>query len=204
MALTHMRPARLVMSSGSGFAYLMTGIALGCICISGILGSIYTPNMVTGSQHQAIPLGAFVGWIFDLIAIGMVVTTALQGIRARVTERAPWAILGVGAVWIAGMFVAIFAPVWVTGTDPTELPVWAGLSAIVAVILTGILCNFVKTASFQPMEATAGPTTTAPTLAKEPDDDATVKLRRLAQLRDDGAITEGEFQAKKSELLSRI
>jgi hypothetical protein len=31
-----------------------------------------------------------------------------------------------------------------------------------------------------------------------------VKLRRLAQLPDSGAITEAEFQTKKNDLLSRI
>jgi len=36
------------------------------------------------------------------------------------------------------------------------------------------------------------------------DEDVTVKLRRLAQLRDSGVISEADFQAKKNELLGRI
>jgi hypothetical protein len=44
-----------------------------------------------------------------------------------------------------------------------------------------------------------------PTAGLEPDaEDATVKLRRLAQLRDAGVITESEFQAKKEDLLAGI
>ncbi len=206
MALTEIR-SRGMARSGPGYAYLMTGIALGCIVVSGILGSIFSPNLVTGSQHEQIPIAAFVGWIFDLIAIGMVVTVAIEGIRAEVIDRAPWTLLGlgVGAIWLAVMFVAIFAPVWVTGTDPTELPIWGGLSAIAGVVLTGILCNFVKTTSFQPAESKAWPATTTLPAGPEPAaDDATAKLRKLAQLRESGAITDREFEAKKAELLSRI
>jgi hypothetical protein len=205
MALMGTQPRRIA-RSGPGFAYLMTGIALACICVSGVLGSIFTPALVTGAQHQHIPIAAFTGWIWNVIAIGMVVTVAMRGIRAEATDKAPWTMLGlgVGAIWLGVMFVAIFAPVWVTGTDPDKLPVWAGLSAIAGVILTGILCNFVKTASFRPAESKAASATTSAEGLDSAAEDATVKLRRLAQLRDSGAITEAEFQAKKNDLLSRI
>ena len=188
------------------FAYLMTGAAIACICVSGIVGSIFTPNLVTGTQHQHIPIGALSGWIFDLIAIGLVLKVALHGIRAGVTDKAPWTLLGLGvsAIWLAVMFVAIFAPVWITGTDPTRIPVWAGLSAIAGVILTAILCNFVNTASFV-AESQAGSAPTTPTTDRKPGADVvTVTLRQLAQLHDSGVITDAEFQAKKNDLLSRI
>jgi len=188
-------------------AYAMVGIVLGCIWLSYILGALFAPDMVTGVQHQHFHSAAAIGWIFSAIATSMVVTAALQGIRAKVTDKAPWATLGlgVGAIWFAVMFVAIFAPVWVTGTDPEQLPIWALLSAIAGVILTGVLCKFVKTVSFGPAEPKEGRTATIPIAALEPaGEDPTVKLRRLAQLRDFGAITEPEYQAKKNDLLSRI
>jgi MFS family permease len=206
MAVMETQPRQIARSDPS-FAYLMTGIALGCIWLSYLLGALFGPDMVTGAQHDHFSSAAVIGWIFNAIATGVVVTAALQGIRAKVTDKAPWTMLGlgVGAIWLAVMFVAIFAPVWVTGTDPTKLPVWAGLAAIAGVILTGILCNFVKTASFQPAESKVGSTTTTPTVGLEPAaEDATDTLRRLAQLRDSGVITEAEFQAKKDDLLSRI
>ena len=57
----------------------------------------------------------------------------------------------------------------------------------------------------QPAEAQPGLATTTPTADLEPAaEDATVKLRRLAQLRDSGVITEAEFQAKKDDLLTQI
>jgi len=184
-----------------GIAYLMTGIALGSIWLSYILGAIFGPDMITGAQHQHFNSNAGIGWIFSAIATGLVVTAALSGIRAKVTDKAPWTMLGLGAsaIWLAVMFVSVFAPVWVTGTDPDSIPFWAGLSVIAGLILTWILCRFVKTASFEVAS------TTTPTVDLEsPGGDATVTLRRLAQLRDSGAITESEFQEKKHELLNRI
>ena len=204
MAVTETQP-RAVARWDPGFAYLMTGIALGCIWLSYLMGAIFGPEMVTGAQHQHFNSAAGIGWIFNAAATGMVMTAAVQGIRAKVADKAPWSTLGlgIGAIWTAVMFVAVFAPVWVTGTDPDRIPFWAGMSAIAGVILTWILCRFVKTASFEPMAQHVESITATPT-SVDLSGDATVRLRRLAQLRDSGVITEAEFQAKKAELLAHI
>jgi hypothetical protein len=159
-------PRRGVVARGPGFAYLMTATALGCIWLSYILGAIFAPDMVTGSQHQHFQIAAVIGWPFAAIAAGMVVTAALHGIRAKATDKAPWTMLGVGvgAIWLAVMFVTVFAPVWVTGTDPDRIPGWVWLGPTAGVILTWILCKFVKTASFEPAKWEPGPATTWPTV----------------------------------------
>jgi Short C-terminal domain len=206
MAVTETQP-RPTARWDPGYAYLMTGIALGCVWLSYILGALFSPGFVTGAQHQHFNSAAGIGWIFNTIATATVVTAASQGLRAKVTDKAPWTMLGVGvsAIWLAVMFVAVFAPVWVTGTDPDRIPFWAGIAAIAGVVLTWMLCRSVKAAFFEPAPSMPGPTTTTPAVNPEPaGEDATVKLRRLAQLRDSGVITEAEFQAKKDELLSRI
>jgi hypothetical protein len=105
------------------------------------------------------------------------------------------------------MFINIFTPVMVTGTAPwiTWLPLASILSVIAGLLLTWLLCRTVKTAFFQPAESQPGPATTTPTVGPEPAaDDAVTKLRRLAQLRDSGVITEDDFQAKKDDLRSQI
>ena len=202
-------------SSGPGFAYLMTGIAIGCIVVSGVFGSIFTPDLVStsgaaiGYTRQHTPLAAYMGWIFDLIAIAMVLPAAMQGIRAKVTDRLAWMLLGlgVGGIWLAVMFVSVFAPVMVTGTAPwqTWVPLGSILAVIAGLILTGFLCKFVKTTFFQPGEAQPRSEMTIPMVGPEPTtDDVTTMLRHLAQLRDSGLITEADFQTKKDELLSRI
>lgn len=201
MAVMHTQPTRLT-RSGPGFAYLMTGAAVAAIGVSGVLGSIFAPDMVTGAQHDHIN-GSFIGWIFDLVAIGMVLTAAMKGIRAKVVDPAPWTMLGIGVsvVWVAVLLVAVFAPVWVVGTDPEQIPIWGLFGAIAGIVITGVLCNFVRTAAFEPAGVSDVPT---PQATERMTDDAAGKLGQLAQLRDAGAITEAEFQTKKTELLSRI
>jgi hypothetical protein len=215
MALTN-APSRRIAGTGYGYAYLMTGIAIGCIVISGVLGSIFSPDLVStggsadiGYTHQHVPLAAYSGWIWAVIALAMVLPTAMQGIRAKVTDRVPWTMLGLGAggIWLAVMFISIFTPVMVTGTTPwiTEVPLASFISVIAGVVLTWLLCRTVKAAFFQPAESQPGPATTTPTVGPEPAaDDAATRLRRLAQLRDSGVITEDDFQAKKDDLLSQI
>jgi Short C-terminal domain len=212
MALTNAPPRRTA-GTGYGYAYLMIGIAIGCIVVSGVLGSIFTPDLVStsgaavGYIHQHTPLAAYMGWIFDVIAIAMVLPTATQGIRAKVTDRVPWTMLGlgVGGIWLAVMCISIFAPVMVTGTAPwiTEVPLASILSVIAGLLLTGLLCKMVKTAFFQPAASKPGSVTTTPTVEPAADD-AVTKLRQLAQLRDSGVITEADFQAKKDDLLSQV
>ncbi len=214
MALTNATPRRTA-GTGYGYAYLMTGIAIGCIVVSGVLGSIFTPDFVStsgtavGYVHQHSPVAAYTGWIWDVIAIAMLLPAAIQGIRAKVTDRVPWTMLGLGTggIWLAVMFISIFTPVMVTGTAPwiTEVPLASILSVIAGIVLTWLLCRTVKTAFFQPAESQPGPATTTPTVGPGPEpDDAVTKLRRLAQLRDSGVITEADFQAKKDDLLSQV
>ena len=215
MTVIETQPRRIAPPDLS-YAYLMTGIAIGCIVISGVLGSIFSPDLVStggsadiGYTHQHVPVAAFSGWIWAVIALAIVLPTAMQGIRARVTDRVPWTMLGLGAggIWLAVMFISIFTPVMVTGTAPwlTWVPLASILSVIAGVVLTYLLCRMVKTAYFQPAEPQPGSATATPTVDLEPAaEDATVKLRRLAQLRDAGVITEAEFQAKKDDLLARI
>lgn len=205
MTTTQTSPGR-VQASGLGVAYAMTGVALGAIFVSWFLGALFTPDMVTGSYHEHIPISAYTGWIFDLIAISMLVSAAMRGVRARVTEPAPWMALGLGvsAIWLAVTAVSIWGPVSVTGTDPTQVPVMSWLAAIAGVIVTAILCNFVKVAAFEPAESARASGTVSMASTESAADDPTVRLRRLAQLRDSGAITDDEFQNKKNDLLSRI
>jgi Short C-terminal domain len=215
MALTN-APSRRIAAPGLGYAYLMTGIATVCIVISGVLGSIFSPDLVStggsadiGYTHQHVPLAAYSGWIWAVIALAMVLPTAMQGIRAKVTDRVPWTMLGLGAggIWLAVMFISIFTPVMVTGTAPwiTEVPLASFISVIAGVVLTWLVCRTVKAAFFEWAEPQPGPATTMPTAGPEPAaDGAVTKLRQLAQLRDSGVITEADFQAKKDDLLSQI
>jgi len=51
MADLETQPRRIA-ASNPGFAYLMTGIAIGCIWLSYVLCAVFGPDLVTGAQHQ--------------------------------------------------------------------------------------------------------------------------------------------------------
>jgi Short C-terminal domain len=208
--------ARPTARSDLGFAYLMTGLAVGGICVSGIFGCIFSPDLITtsgtsngGTTQQHIPLAAYSGWIWFVIALAFVLPAATRGIRAKVTNRPPWAVLGfgVGGIWIAQMFISIFTPQVVTGTAPwlTWLPLAGMISVLAALVMTGLLCKMVKSAAFEPAGPPSEPETRKPTVLQElTDDGAVIKLRQLAQLHDSGVLSDAEFDEKKHELLSRI
>jgi hypothetical protein len=159
------------------FAYLMTGVAVADIVVSGIFGCIFTPNLVTtsgtavGYTHQNVPLAAYMGWVFDVIALAMVLPAAMKGIRAKVTDHAPWTMLGLGvaAIWLAIMFISIFGPVMVTGTAPwqTWVPLASMISVVAGLIVTGLLCKSVKSAYFEPV-GPSGPEVNLPTTVPPP------------------------------------
>ncbi len=70
--------------------------------------------------------------------------------------------------------------------------------------MTWLLCKTVKTAFFQSVESQPGTAARSAEDIEPAADDVTVKLRRLAQLRDSGVITEADFEAKKNDLLAQI
>jgi MFS family permease len=219
MAIVDTQQPRQVARPDLAYAYLMTGMALCCIVVSGIFCSIFTPDLVSTSgatvgnvyvySHQHVPLAAYMGWVFDVIAIGVVLSAAIEGIRAKMTDRAPWTVLGfgVGGIWLAVMFISIFTPAAVSGTAPwlTWNPLAFFLSVVAGLVLTWLLCRMVKKASFEPASShMAAETSKSATLPEVSEDDAVAKLRRMAQLRDSGVISEDDFKAKKEELLHRI
>ena len=82
-----------------GYAYLMTAVAIACLCISGVLGSIFGPDFVStsgtamGYTRQHTPVAAYSDWIWNVIATTMALSAAMQDIRPKVTDRVALALL---------------------------------------------------------------------------------------------------------------
>ena len=128
--------------------YALTGLAVAAIWVGVVVASIFAPDMITGTQHDHLPIAGWTYWIWGLLSTGSVLLAAQRGLRAKVTETAPWLAyaVAVSVVWIAVMFVAILAPVFVSGTDPTTLPLAAIVVPIVGSVLTGGIGKFFETA----------------------------------------------------------
>jgi hypothetical protein len=114
-----------------------TLIGLAGIWLSVVAISVAAPDLVSGSQHEHLPLAAFTTWIWGLIAtVGLLWgMSKLRGDRAR--ERM-WIGLVVVTliIWAIAVVLAVSLPPSVTGSDPTELPLWAILVPLAASMLT--------------------------------------------------------------------
>jgi len=78
----------------------------------------------------------------------LVILAVLQGIRLGVANPTPWSVLAVSvaAAWAFVLLVTAFAPVMVTGTDPTTIPAAAMGVPVIGVFVTWFVCTLVKTA----------------------------------------------------------
>lgn len=143
-----------VTKSAPGYAYALTGVAIASIWVSVVLASMYAPDFVSGSQQEHLTLVGWIDWVWGAIATGFVVLAAMQGIRAAVSSVAAWISLGIGVglVWLGVFVVSVFAPVFITGSDPTRIPLAALGIPILGVFVTWFVCTFVK-AAFQPNKA---------------------------------------------------
>jgi hypothetical protein len=123
-------------------AWAMTGLAIAAIWLGVALSGMYAPDMITGSQHQHLALVAGGDWIWGLVATAIVILAAQKGFRAGATSLVPWVGLAVGVavVWIGVAMVSAWAPVWVTGTDPTTIPANAMGVPILGTFLTWFAC----------------------------------------------------------------
>jgi hypothetical protein len=112
------------------------GVSIAAIWLAVAFMSIAAPDLVSGSEQSHLPLVALTSWIWALLATGFVVLAASFG---RAVPRTAWRVYAaIAAVaWIAAAAVAALAPSFVTGTDPTTIPLTGLIAPIVALIVTG-------------------------------------------------------------------
>jgi hypothetical protein len=92
-----------------------------------------------------MPIAAFTTWFWGGVGT-MVFLWTMGKVRGSATWRPIWIGLSVTtlAVWIVATIIGIAAPVFVTGSDPTQIPVAAFFAPVVAAMLTalaGVVAN---------------------------------------------------------------
>jgi hypothetical protein len=115
------------------------------IWVAVTLISLFAPDMVTGSEQQHLPVAAFGAWLWGLAATAAFVW-AMGRLRGDAARQPFWIGLtaATAAVWLVATVLSIVLPVYVTGSDPTRLPVGAMVSPVAAALLTtlaGILAG---------------------------------------------------------------
>lgn len=135
-------------------AWALTGVAIFAIWAAVVIASIYSPDFVSGSQQEHLTLVGWLDWVWGAVATGYVVVAAQRGIRSGVASLTPWVVMAVGVaiVWAGVAYVSVVAPVFVTGTDPTRIPMTALGIPILGTFLTWFVCALSRTA-FEPDRA---------------------------------------------------
>jgi hypothetical protein len=128
---------RAAMADGSWMAQTAAGIA--GIWVAVALISIFAPDMVTGSEHQHLPVAALGSWFWGLIATGAFLW-AMGRLRGNAIRRPIWTGLTVAtlAIWAVATVASIALPVVETGSDPTRLPIGAMVAPVAATVLTAL------------------------------------------------------------------
>ena len=134
------KPAPLL---GLGYRSASAGIVLVEIWISAVVAAVYSPDMISGANHEHLQLAMF--FAFPLAAVASAMVLLAAGVSRRTTEAGPWVVYaGVNVVAWAGYAVAsVFASPMVTGTDPTTIPLAAVIGPVFAVLVTAYASIYV-------------------------------------------------------------
>jgi hypothetical protein len=109
--------------------------AVAVIWVSSAAMAIWSPDLVTGSAQEHIPIIAMTVWFWALLATGLVVMAPSVGASS---SGRTWSVYAgaVSVIWIIAGIVSIAAPPMVTGSDPTSIPIAGLTTAIVAMAAT--------------------------------------------------------------------
>jgi formate hydrogenlyase subunit 4 len=116
------------------------GICVAVIWIATLAATLFSPDLITGSQQEHLPLVGILDWLWAAVATGYVVMANRGGVNVWAGDGIPSAALGLTAVWTTMALANIFAPPMVTGTDPTQIPLVAILVPLAAMAVTGFIC----------------------------------------------------------------
>jgi hypothetical protein len=118
---------------------LWTTIGIGGIWVAVLLISLFSPDLVSGSEQEHLPVAAITAWFWG--GVGTVILLLAMGrLRGRPSWQPIWVGLSVATlgIWTVATILAITLPVIETGTDPTRVPVAALVAPIAAAMLTAL------------------------------------------------------------------
>lgn len=117
-----------------------TLVAVAAVWVSVILTSLFSPDMVSGSQQEHLKIPAFINWLWGSLAT----MALLRALRFRSGPDGAWMAVGLVTllVWAAVTVVAIWGPVMLTGSDPTRIPIAAIIAPIAGLLVTRFLVEF--------------------------------------------------------------
>jgi hypothetical protein len=107
-------------------------VAVASVVLSVLAASIFSPDLITGSNQEHLPLAGMIDWLWGLVAIGYLAF-------ARGARSDPSFGIAVAILWLAVAVTSIAAPEMVTGTDPTRIPIAVFIAPVVGCLATGFI-----------------------------------------------------------------
>ena len=108
--------------------------AVGVIWLSAAAMSVFSPDMVTGSEQEHLPIAVLTVWLWAAVSTAYI----LMGTRTSEVSTASL-VMSVSVIWIAVAIASIAAPMMVTGTDPTQIPIAVLVAPVVGATTTGLV-----------------------------------------------------------------
>jgi hypothetical protein len=117
-------------------------ISIAAIWVAVVLISVFSPDMVHGSEQEHLPIAALTSWLWGSVASAFVIIAVVIGHGRSLDNRhVAWFLIALAttAIWGAVTIVSISTPRLVTGTDPTKIPLAAMISPVVGTVATGFV-----------------------------------------------------------------
>jgi hypothetical protein len=126
-----------------GGRYAFAGLSVAAIWLATLAASLWSPDLVTGSMQDRIAIAAMTDWLYAAMATGLVLLAF--GRRSRGATRALWSgfMIAIMGIWSAVALASIYAPSFVTGTDPTSLPIAVLVAPVAGMTGTAFVSVFV-------------------------------------------------------------
>ena len=122
--------------------FLFAGLGVAAIWLATLAASIWSPDMVTGSEHEHFGMAAVTDWLYAAIATGLVLLAFSR--RTRGATRSLWMgfTIAIAGIWFAVALASIYSPTFVTGSDPTTIPIGVFVAPVAGIIGTAYASVF--------------------------------------------------------------
>lgn len=103
------------------------------IWLSVLLASVFSPDLISGSKQEHLPLVMWTAWLWGLLANMFLIRLYREQNDLNLFKLQ---VLSVIILWSVVAIVSIFTPPFVTGSDPTSLPLVSLVAPFIGCILT--------------------------------------------------------------------
>jgi hypothetical protein len=117
-------------------------ISVTAIWVAVVLASVFSPDLVSGSEQEHLPIAALIDWFWGSVATALVLIAVAIGHGRSLSDRhVAWFLIALAttAIWTGVTVVSISVPRLETGTDPTRIPLAAMISPVVGTVATGFV-----------------------------------------------------------------